>query len=130
MQFDRRRFLGLFSAGIAGLALEQAIPFGRVWSFPSKIVYNIGVDFGFEDSVTVIEEWHRQFPVGSTVSIKFPPTWNVVRRIGSHVYEVKYPGSIVPFKVIDSYCGGPPTDPPVAQLKSGLGLPDFGIPES
>jgi hypothetical protein len=30
---DRRRFLGS-----AALLLEQAIPFGRVWSFPTKIV--------------------------------------------------------------------------------------------
>jgi hypothetical protein len=129
MQFDRRRFLGLFGAGIAGLALERAIPFGRVWSFPSKIVV-VDVDFGYGDSVTVIEEWRREFAHGSTVRIKFPPKWNVVRRVGSHLYEVKYPGGIVPFTIIDSYCGGPPTEPPVAQLKSGLGLPDFGIPES
>jgi hypothetical protein len=35
---DRRGFLKLFSAGVAGIALEQAIPLGRVWSFPKKIV--------------------------------------------------------------------------------------------
>lgn len=35
---NRRNFLSLFSAGIAGIALEQAIPLGRVWSFPKKIV--------------------------------------------------------------------------------------------
>ena len=35
---DRRKFLGLFSAGVAGIALEQAIPLGRVWSFPKEIV--------------------------------------------------------------------------------------------
>jgi hypothetical protein len=35
---NRRNFLALFSAGIAGIALEQAIPLGRAWSFPSKIV--------------------------------------------------------------------------------------------
>jgi hypothetical protein len=35
---DRRGFLKWFSAGVAGIALEQAIPLGRVWSFPSKIV--------------------------------------------------------------------------------------------
>jgi hypothetical protein len=35
---NRRGFLGLFTAGVAGIALEQAIPLGRVWSFPSKIV--------------------------------------------------------------------------------------------
>jgi hypothetical protein len=35
---NRRNFFSLLSAGVAGLALEQAIPFGRVWSFPKKIV--------------------------------------------------------------------------------------------
>jgi hypothetical protein len=35
---DRRRFLSFLGAGIAGLALDQAIPFGRVWSFPKEIV--------------------------------------------------------------------------------------------
>jgi hypothetical protein len=35
---NRRNFLSLFSVGVAGLALEQAIPFGRVWSFPKEIV--------------------------------------------------------------------------------------------
>lgn len=35
---DRRNFFRLFGAGVAGVALEQAIPFGRVWSFPTTIV--------------------------------------------------------------------------------------------
>jgi len=30
--------MGLLGVGLGGIALEQAIPFGRVWSFPSKIV--------------------------------------------------------------------------------------------
>jgi hypothetical protein len=34
---DRRQFLRGFGALIGGIALEQAIPFGRVWSFPSVI---------------------------------------------------------------------------------------------
>lgn len=34
---NRRNFFSLFSAGVAGIALEQAIPLGRVWSFPKKI---------------------------------------------------------------------------------------------
>ena len=34
---NRRNFLSLFSAGVAGIALEQAIPLGRVWSFPKEI---------------------------------------------------------------------------------------------
>jgi hypothetical protein len=37
MNFDRRGFLKMFTGGVAGIALEQAIPLGRVWSFPSKI---------------------------------------------------------------------------------------------
>jgi hypothetical protein len=35
---DRRGFLKLLGAGVGGLALDQAIPFNRVWSFPKKIV--------------------------------------------------------------------------------------------
>jgi hypothetical protein len=35
---DRRGFLKLFGMATAGLALKEAIPFGRVWSFPSAIV--------------------------------------------------------------------------------------------
>ena len=56
---NRRNFLGLFSAGVAGIALKQAIPLGRVWSFPSKIVIrNAGFDPAFEGaSVTVFERW-------------------------------------------------------------------------
>ena len=35
---NRRGFLGMLVAAVAGVALNEAIPFGRVWSFPSKIV--------------------------------------------------------------------------------------------
>jgi hypothetical protein len=35
---ERRRFFKLLGSTVAGAALEEAIPFGRVWSFPSKIV--------------------------------------------------------------------------------------------
>lgn len=34
---NRRSFLGLLGMTIGGVALEQAIPNGRVWSFPSEI---------------------------------------------------------------------------------------------
>lgn len=56
----------MFGAGVAGLALEQAIPFGRVWSFPSKIVtydqYNRrivvgGADYGFPDASSISISW-------------------------------------------------------------------------
>ena len=35
---NRRGFFKLFGLGIAGIALEQAVPLGRVWSFPSEIM--------------------------------------------------------------------------------------------
>jgi hypothetical protein len=35
---NRRGFLSAIGALVGGLAIEQAIPLGRVWSFPSKIV--------------------------------------------------------------------------------------------
>lgn len=38
MQLDRRNFLRGLGALVGGVALEQAIPFNRVWSFPSKVV--------------------------------------------------------------------------------------------
>lgn len=34
---ERRNFLKSLGAMIAGVALEQAIPLGRVWSFPKEI---------------------------------------------------------------------------------------------
>jgi hypothetical protein len=41
---ERRGFLKFLGAGVAGIALEQAIPFGRVWSFPSTITRWLGAD--------------------------------------------------------------------------------------
>lgn len=49
---DRRRFLSLFGAAVAGVALEQAVPLGRVWSFPSKIVVPAGDELFRITSVT------------------------------------------------------------------------------
>ena len=50
---DRRRFLSLFGAGVAGIALEQAVPLGRVWSFPKKIKRCVGIDLARERDVSV-----------------------------------------------------------------------------
>jgi hypothetical protein len=36
-RMNRRRFLQMLGLGVTGLAVEQAIPFGRVWSFPKEI---------------------------------------------------------------------------------------------
>lgn len=38
LMMNRRNFLAGISALVGGLAVNEAIPFGRVWSFPSKIV--------------------------------------------------------------------------------------------
>ena len=35
---NRRSFLSGLAALVGGVAIEQAIPFGRVWSFPKNIV--------------------------------------------------------------------------------------------
>lgn len=35
---NRRGFLKNIALGIGGIALEQAVPLGRVWSFPKDIV--------------------------------------------------------------------------------------------
>jgi hypothetical protein len=35
---NRRRFFELLGMGVSGIALEQAIPFNRVWSFPKDII--------------------------------------------------------------------------------------------
>lgn len=34
---NRRGFLGALGAMIGGVVLEQAIPFNRVWSFPTEV---------------------------------------------------------------------------------------------
>jgi hypothetical protein len=45
---SRRGFLSGLTALVGGIALEQAIPFGRVWSFPSKIVIPQGIALNLE----------------------------------------------------------------------------------
>jgi hypothetical protein len=67
---NRRNFLSLFSAGVAGIALEQAIPLGRVWSFPKKIVVPESILFAWED-------YERIVKVGSTIRIRQPQRWIV-----------------------------------------------------
>ena len=54
---NRRNFLSLFSAGVAGIALEQAIPLGRVWSFPKEIVIGDFIELPPGASVRIVEMW-------------------------------------------------------------------------
>jgi hypothetical protein len=95
---NRRGFFKLFSAGVAGIAIEKAIPFGRVWSFPSKIVVpETGNYFLTHEEVAaaflrVYAEsldralsadagfWDRRFGkplrVGQTITVKFPARYS------------------------------------------------------
>ena len=75
---DRRKFLGLFSAGVAGIALEQAIPLGRVWSFPKKIV------------------------IGSNMNFRFPPRFEIGDVVTLRS-SLRFPGYLGPFLVTDVY---------------------------
>jgi hypothetical protein len=40
---NRRGFLKMLGGGVAGIALAEAVPLGRVWSFP-KVLKLIGID--------------------------------------------------------------------------------------
>lgn len=142
---DRRGFLRLFGLGAAGVALEQAIPLGRVWSFPSKIVVPTSGNLFLRTEWITAEtlrmlkqnlrdvhgfEWfeeermYREFKVGSTINVKLPQRW-IIR---DSLLFTPFPPPIEKLSV--SYSGGPPTAPPVAQLKSGLPFPARGMPES
>jgi hypothetical protein len=141
---ERRRFLGIFVAGVAGIAIEQAIPFGRVWSFPKEIVIGFDPAFGSASAI-VVEEFEQvldvfdpaaadNLKVGDIFKIRTSPRYRVSRSIGGRVYEVQeYPGRM-PFTIThsyESYSGAPPALPPVAQLKSLFPpAPERGIPES
>ncbi len=54
---NRRNFLSLFTAGVAGIALDQAIPLGRVWSFPKKILVGDLIMLPPGSTARVIEAW-------------------------------------------------------------------------
>ncbi len=83
---NRRNFFKLFSAGVAGIALEQAIPLGRVWSFPKKIVISkdifLHTHWASEESLRVLKgklevagfdpAFERIGKIGNLIRIKFP----------------------------------------------------------
>lgn len=71
---NRRGFLGLL-AGVAGIALDQAIPFNRVWSFPSEIVVPPLAGLAFKIhwyTPGEVEELYRKVKIGTTVRIRMP----------------------------------------------------------
>jgi hypothetical protein len=91
---NRRSFFRFLGAAAATLALSEAIPFGRVWSFPSKIVVpETGNRFVTHAEVMTeflrvyaakldehlrrdAELWNREFgkpfPIGQTITLKMP----------------------------------------------------------
>lgn len=100
---DRRNFLKGIGALVAGVALDQAVPLGRVYSFPSELkclnagsivrtdFYRSTVDgstFEFVGSLTpssdilkypdydpvAVMEWARNITFVSTRSMRLPPT--------------------------------------------------------
>ena len=89
---NRRNFLSLFSAGVAGVALEQAIPFGRVWSFPKEIVVPkfVGFDPAFGSDFTIEEVWERGFKIGDTLRIRLPQRFIVRDYIGDFSQPPKW----------------------------------------
>jgi hypothetical protein len=52
---NRRKFFSLFGLGVSGIALEQAIPMGRAWSFPKEIVIGDFIELPPGSSVRVVE---------------------------------------------------------------------------
>lgn len=91
---NRRSFFKFLGGGAATLALSEAIPFGRVWSFPSKIVvpqtgnhflthHQVMAEFLRVYAEKLDEQlcrdagfWNREFgkpfPVGQTITIRMP----------------------------------------------------------
>jgi len=86
---ERRGFLKLLGLGVAGIALDQAIPFNRVWSFPKNIVVpeltleEIEERYLMPAVLQMIKEhndflnsyervWDEEFAVGTRIAIRIP----------------------------------------------------------
>lgn len=84
---NRRGFLKLFGGAAAAAAAAPMIPFGRVWSFPSKIVVpELSLDeledlylkpamhqlFNTIDLSLCDPEFRKHFAVGTTIRLRIP----------------------------------------------------------
>jgi len=98
---ERRGFLKALGMLAGGIALEQAIPFGRVWSFPSKIVIPESLVLPenaflhtewitaeslriLKEKLVFVEHFNRDIPAhwqhtrtGSILKIRLPRPWNL-----------------------------------------------------
>jgi hypothetical protein len=70
---NRRSFFRFLGAGAATLALSEAIPFGRVWSFPSKIVVPENPFLTFTDLATLEAQYLA------------PAAWKLAEQIDARV---------------------------------------------
>jgi hypothetical protein len=70
---NRRSFFKFLGAGAATLALSEAIPFGRVWSFPSKIVVPENPFLTFTDLATLEAQYLA------------PAAWKLAEQIDARV---------------------------------------------
>ena len=103
---NRRNFLSLLSSGVAGIALKEAIPFNRVWSFPKKIVRpKLSVDelqgfiptrLDIGDFVKISETWRK-------IENPLSGCWAVQRNIGGHIYYEILHREQIPFVITDAY---------------------------
>jgi hypothetical protein len=81
---NRRKFLFEAGAVVGGFALNEAIPLGRVWSFPSKIIVRNGLA-RFSD-YTHIAEFDRLAGVNELVLVRVPkpiPKWKPSDKMSS-----------------------------------------------
>lgn len=90
---NRRSFLRSLGAAVAGISLGEAIPFNRVWSFPSKIVVPVPylgnqylttemiskevlrvlqTHLKFGDIVSFGDDFDKHFKVGTVITLKTP----------------------------------------------------------
>jgi hypothetical protein len=83
---NRRHFLSLLSAGVAGIALEQAVPFNRVWSFPKNIINPSRVGFDPASGVDISAVTFRpagdpRLEIGDIISIAPSPNRFVITEV-------------------------------------------------
>ena len=95
---ERRGFLKLISGGVAGIVLNQAIPFNRVWSFPKEIIIpeipitRFGLDLAYG------ADWSA-LPIGTLMRIRMPERFIVKEDIFDFSKPPRYR--------FETYLGGP-----------------------
>lgn len=85
---ERRGFLKGLAALVGGIALEQAVPFGRVWSFPKEIKR---LNFSRDAFLSL-------FPIGTMVHIRFPQVFFVRESIENGESALQFPENLADLK--------------------------------